>query len=180
MPAAPLAVALPSLRSGREITLLAEQESRESGYGFLDAEHLLVAAVVLCSGIPRLREVLVAHGVTPAAVRPAVSAFVGAGAGAGMRAGAGTGAGAGPGAADPEQREPVACSPAAARVLARAAQLVGPGDRLRPDHVLLAVLDGVDDPLMGSAHDVLETVGVDVRRLRQALRRAGRRLGPVA
>ncbi|MBK0296408.1 hypothetical protein IAE22_30515, partial [Bacillus sp. S34] len=33
-----LSVAVPTLRLGREIVLLAEQESRETGFGFLDAE----------------------------------------------------------------------------------------------------------------------------------------------
>ena len=41
--------------------------------------------------------------------------------------------------------------------------------------LVLAVLDGVDDPFMGAAHDVLERLGVEPRRFRRALRRAARR-----
>jgi hypothetical protein len=158
MQIATLSVALPTLRHGREIVLLAEQESLETGFGFLDAEHLLVAAVTLCSGMPRFFDVLDAHGVTPDRVRTASSAFVGAGA---------------PGPVSPDR---VTCTPAAARVLARAAQLAGPAERVRPHHVLLAVLDGIDDPFTGAAHDVLDGLGVDPRRFRRALRRAARRV----
>jgi len=157
MQTAALSVAVPTLRLGREIVLLAEQESRETGFGFLDAEHLLLAAVTLCDGMPRFRQVLDDHGITPERVRGAGSVFVGAG------------------ALGPEVADRVTCTPAAARVLARAAQVAGPLDRVRPHHVLLAVLDGVDDPFMGSAHDVLERLGVEPRRFRRALRRAGRR-----
>jgi len=157
MQIAMLSVPVPTLRHGREIVLLAEQESRETGFGFLDAEHLLLAAVTLCSGMPRFAEVLQAHGVSPDRVRRASSVFVGAG------------------APCPESDDRIACTPAAARILARAAQLAGPVERVRPHHVLLAILDGVDDPFAGSAHDVLERLGVEPRRFRRALRRAARR-----
>jgi len=156
MQTAALSVPVPTLRHGREIVLLAEQESRETGFGFLDAEHLLLAAVTLCGGMPRFRQALDAHGVTPDRVRTASSAFVGAG------------------STGPVSADRVTCTPAAARVLARAAQLAGPAARVRPHHVLLAVLDGIDDPFTGAAHDVLEQLGVDARRFRRALRRAAR------
>ncbi|WP_186322101.1 Clp protease N-terminal domain-containing protein [Curtobacterium pusillum] len=157
MQTAALSVAMPTLRHGREIVLLAEQESRETGYGFLDAEHLLLAAVTLCSGMPRFRDVLEAHGVSPERIRTASSVFIGAG------------------AVCPDVTDRVTCTPAAARILARAAQIAGPLERVRPHHVVLAVLDGVDDPFMGAAHDVLERLGVEPRRFRRALRRAARR-----
>ncbi|WP_092092119.1 Clp protease N-terminal domain-containing protein [Curtobacterium sp. UNCCL20] len=156
MQTAALSVPVPTLRHGREIVLLAEQESRETGFGFLDAEHLLIAAVTLCGGMPRFDQALDAHGVTPDRVRTASSAFVGAG------------------STGPVSADRVTCTPAAARVLARAAQLAGPAARVRPHHVLLAVLDGIDDPFTGAAHDVLEQLGVDARRFRRALRRAAR------
>ena len=156
MQTAVLSVPVPTLRHGREIVLLAEQESRETGFGFLDAEHLLLAAVTLCGGMPRFDQALDAHGVTPDRVRTASSAFVGAG------------------STGPVSADRVTCTPAAARVLARAAQLAGPAARVRPHHVLLAVLDGIDDPFTGAAHDVLEQLGVDARRFRRALRRAAR------
>jgi len=60
-------------------------------------------------------------------------------------------------------------------VLARAATIAGRSERIRPPHVVLAVLDAVDDPLAGSAHDVLDALGVDPRRFRRDLRRAVRR-----
>ncbi len=157
MQIAHLSVALPAARHGREIVLLADLEAHETGFGFVDAEHLLLAAVTLCSGMPRFRPVLAAHGVTPETVRRGITAFVGAR------------------TPCPGEHDRVACTPAAARVLARAAVLAGPFDRVRPAHVVLAVLDGVDDPFMGSAHDVLEALGVDPRRFRRALRRAVRR-----
>ncbi|MGY2898225.1 hypothetical protein ACVKXF_000848 [Curtobacterium sp. PvP017] len=157
MQIAQLSVALPTVRQGREIVLLADLESHETGFGFVDAEHLLLAAVTLCSGMPRLRSALDAHGVSPEAVRAEISVFVGAR------------------ASCPDEHDRVACTPAAARVLARAAVLAGPAERVRPVHVLLAVLDGVDDPFMGSAHDVLDALGVEPRRFRRALRRAARR-----
>ncbi|MCA5923127.1 Clp protease N-terminal domain-containing protein [Curtobacterium oceanosedimentum] len=157
MQTAHLSVALPSVRHGREIVLLADLESHESGFGFVDAEHLLLAAVTLCAGMPRFRPVLDAHGVTPDGVRAGIRAFVGAH------------------RPCPGEHDRVACTPAAARVLARAATIAGPLERVRPVHVVLAVLDGVDDPFMGSAHDVLDALGVDPRRFRRALRRAARR-----
>ncbi|OII06884.1 Clp protease N-terminal domain-containing protein [Curtobacterium sp. MCBA15_008] len=156
MQIATLSVPVPTLRHGREIVLLAEQESRETGFGFLDAEHLLLAAVTLCSGMPRFRQVIETHGVTPDRVRAASNAFVGAR------------------SATPYAPDRVACTPAAARVLARAAQLADPAARVRPHHVVLAVLDGIDDPFMGAAHDVLEQLGVEPRRFRRAVRRAAR------
>ncbi|WIB77683.1 Clp protease N-terminal domain-containing protein [Curtobacterium sp. MCPF17_002] len=156
MQTASLSVPVPTLRHGREIVLLAEQESRETGFGFLDAEHLLLAAVTLCNGMPRFRQVLETHGVTPERVRVASSVFVGAR------------------TAAPHAADQVACTPAAARVLARAARLAGPAGRVRPHHVVLAVLDGIDDPFTGAAHDVLDQLGVDPRRFRRALRRAVR------
>jgi hypothetical protein len=157
MQTAALSVAMPTLRHGRKIVLLAEQESRETGYGFLDAEHLLLAAVTLCSGMPRFRDVLEAHGVSPERIRTASSVFIGAG------------------AVCPDATDRVTCTPAAARILARAAQIAGPLERIRPHHVVLAVLDGVDDPFMGAANDVLERLGVEPRRFRRAMRRAARR-----
>ncbi|TDN44177.1 ClpA/ClpB-like protein [Curtobacterium flaccumfaciens] len=156
MQIATLSVPVPTLRHGREIVLLAEQESRQTGFGFLDAEHLLLAAVTLCAGMPRFRPVLDAHGVSPARVRAASSAFVGAR------------------GATPQEPDRIACTPAAARVLARAAQLSGADGRVRPHHVVLAVLDGIDDPFTGAAHDVLEHLGVEPRRFRRAVRRAAR------
>ena len=158
MQTAALSVAVPTLRHGREIVLLAEHESQDSGFGFVDAEHLLVAAVVLCAGIPRLASVLDAHGVTPARVRESIRVFVGAGS-----------------VPYPSEPDRVVCTPAGARVLARAAQIAGPAERVRPHHVVLAVLDGIDDPLMGAANDVLERLGVEPRRFRRAIRRAARR-----
>jgi hypothetical protein len=157
MQPAHLSVALPSIRQGREIVLLADLEAHESGFGFVDAEHLLLAAVTLCAGMPRFRSVLEAHGVSAVAVRAEIRAFVGAR------------------ASCPGEHDRVACAPAAARVLARAAGFAGRTERIRPAHVVLAVLDGVDDPLMGSAHDVLDALGVDPRRFRRDLRRAVRR-----
>jgi len=158
MHTATLSISVPVLRHGREIVLLAEHESRESGFGFVDAEHLLVAATVLCSGIPRFRDVLDHHGVTPERLRDAIRVFVGAGT-----------------APYPSEAGTIICTPAGARILARAAQVAGANERVRPHHVLLAVLDGVDDPFMGAAHDVLERLGVDPRRFRRALLRAARR-----
>lgn len=157
MHSAVLSISVPSLRDGREVVLLAEQEAHDTGFGFLDAEHLLVAAVTLCSGIPRFREVLVTDGLLPDRVRVAVQAFVGAG------------------SAAPEEQDRVVCTPAATRVLARARQIAGPAERVRPHHVVLAALDGVDDPLMGAAHEVVDALGADPRRFRRALRRAARR-----
>ncbi|OIH92363.1 Clp protease N-terminal domain-containing protein [Curtobacterium sp. MCBA15_001] len=148
---------MPTVQHGREVVLLAEHESRDSGFGFVDAEHLLVAAVLLCSGMPRLRDVLERHGVTTARVREAIRVFVGAGV-----------------PPYPGHEDRVTCTPAGARVLARSAQIAGPHERVRPHHVLLAVLDGVDDPLMGAAHDVLDRLDVEPRRFRRALRRAAR------
>lgn len=153
-----LSLAAPSFQHGRDIVLLAEHESRDSGFGFVDAEHLLVAAVVLSGGVPQLRTVLERYGVTPARVREAIRVFVGAG-------------------CPPYPSEPdrITCTPAGARVLARSAQIAGPHERVRPHHVLLAVLDGIDDPFLGGAHDVFDRLDVEPRRLRRALRRAGRR-----
>src|SRR5690349_903927 len=101
----PLSVALPTVRQVREIVLLADLESHPTGLGFVAAEHLLLAAVTLCSGMPRFRPALVAHGVSPEAVRAEISVFVGAR------------------ASCPDEHDRVACTPAAARVLARAAVL---------------------------------------------------------
>jgi hypothetical protein len=158
MQPAHLSIAVPTSQHGREIVLLAEHESRESGFGFVDAEHLLVAAVVLCGGMPRFRDVLERHAVTADGLRESIRVFVGAGV-----------------VPYPTEAEHITCTPAGARVLARAAQLAGPHERVRPHHVLLAVLDGVDDPFMGAAHDVLERLGVEPRRFRRTLRRAARR-----
>jgi hypothetical protein len=138
--------------------LLAEHESQDSGFGFVDAEHLLVAAVVLCEAQPRVAAVLKARGVTSARVRESIRVFVGAGS-----------------VPYPTEADRVVCTPAGARVLARAAQIAGPDERVRPHHVVLAVLDGIDDPLMGAATDVLERLGVEPRRLRRSVRRAARR-----
>ncbi|EYT66516.1 hypothetical protein H489_0102935 [Curtobacterium flaccumfaciens UCD-AKU] len=160
MQTAQLSVALPSVRHGREIVLLADLESHESGFGFVDAEHLLLAAVTLCAGMPRFRPVLDAHRVSPDAVRASIRAFVGAH------------------TTCPGEHDRVACTPAAMRVLARAATIAGRSERIRPPHVVLAA---VDDPLAGSAHDVLDALdaldalGVDPRRFRRDLRRAVRR-----
>ncbi|MFJ3384572.1 MULTISPECIES: Clp protease N-terminal domain-containing protein [unclassified Curtobacterium] len=153
-----LSIAVPVIQHGREIVLLAQHESRESGFGFVDAEHLLVAAVVLCGGMPRFRRLLDPHGVTPGRLRDAIRVFVGAGT-----------------APYPSDPDAVTCTPAGARILARSAQVAGPGERVRPHHVLMAVLDGVDDPFMGAAHDVLDRLDVDPRRFRRALMRAARR-----
>jgi|GEM_PF-1832334 len=158
MQTAALSVAVTDLRHGREIVLLAEHESRQSGFGFVDAEHLLVASVVLCSGMPRFSDVLRRHGVTADVLRDAIRVFVGAGT-----------------EPYPTEADRITCTPAGARLLAHASQIAGPHERVRPHHVLLAVLDGMDDPFMGAAHDVLDQVGVDPRRFRRALRRAARR-----
>jgi hypothetical protein len=157
MQTAQLSVALPSVRHGREIVLLADLESHESGFGFVDAEHLLLAAVTLCAGMPRFRPVLDAHRISPDTVRSGIRAFVGAH------------------TTCPGEHDRVACTPAAMRVLARAATIAGRSERIRPPHVVLAVLDSVDDPLAGSAHDLLDALGVDARRFRRDLRRAVRR-----
>ena len=61
------------------------------------------------------------------------------------------------------------------RVLARAAHDRRPFGAHPTAHVVLAVLDSVDDPLAGSGHDVLDALGVDARRFRRDLRRAVRR-----
>lgn len=156
MQTAVLSVAVPEVRRGREVALLAEHEARAIGYGFVDAEHLLLAAVALCAGMPRFGAVLADHGLSVDAVRCAARAIVG------------------PPPGD-RHEDRISCTPAVARILAHAAQIAGPHERVRPHHVLLAVLDGVDDPLLGGAHEVLEAVGADPRRLRRALRRAGRR-----
>jgi hypothetical protein len=118
---------------------------------------LLVAAVTLCTGMPRLRAVLDAHGVTVAAVRHEIAPCGEVG------------------ATVPHEDDRIACTPAVVRVLARAAQLAGPLERVRPHHVLLALCDGVDDPSWGAAHDVLERIGVEPRRFRRAVGRAARR-----
>jgi hypothetical protein len=158
MLASAVSVAVPPLRHGREIVLLAEHEAREHGFGFLDSEHLLVASVVLCEGMPRFRDVLDEHRVSSADLRDALRSFVGAA------------------PTVPHEPERVVCTPAVMRVLATAQRLAGPSAAVvRPHHVVLAVLDGIDDPFLGGAGDTLAALGVDPRRFRRALRRAARR-----
>ncbi|MFJ4219977.1 Clp protease N-terminal domain-containing protein [Curtobacterium luteum] len=150
-----LSVALPSVRRGRELVLLADLEAHETGSTVVDVEHLLLAAVVLAHGMPHFRPVLDRFGVTPSAVRARITVPVTAR------------------HACPAEHDRITCTVAVERLLARATVLASPIDRVRPVHLLLAVLDGDS----GAALRARSALPVEHRRFRRALRRAARRAG---
>lgn len=147
-----LSVALPSVRRGRELVLLADLEAHEAGSAFVDVEHLLLAAVVLCHGMPAFRPVLDRFGVAPSAIRERIAAPIDSRHGC------------------PDEHDRVTCTVAVERLLARATVLASPIDRIRPVHVLLAALDG-DSAIVHRA------LRVEPGRFRRAMRRAARRAG---
>jgi hypothetical protein len=149
------------VQNGPETLMLAEHEALRSGRGQVDVGHLLLAAIELCASSRRYRAVLDAHGVTPLAVRREICT--------------------GPYRSTARMRDSLAtdvvCAPATLRLLARAmyhADVARVG-KLLPHHVLLAALDSVDDVTLGTAANTLEAIGVNVRRLRRAMRRATKR-----
>lgn len=151
---------MPAIRTAPSTLLLAEHEANEHWQAFVDVGHLLVAAVSECAVNRRFRIVLDAHLVSIAALRASLPTSSHRASFASHDASAG-----------------IVCTPAGMRVLARAMRHAAASSvvDVRPQHVLLALLDSVDDSALGDAHLRLESVGVDVRRLRRALRRAARR-----
>lgn len=151
---------MPAIRTAPNTLLLAEHEAHERWQPRVDVGHLLVAAASECAVDRRFRAVLDAHLVSVTALRASLPTSSYRASFAAHDASAG-----------------VVCTPAGMRVLARAMRhaAVSNVNDVRPQHVLLAVLDSADDSTLGDAHLRLESVGVDVRRLRRALRRAARR-----
>ncbi|KQO63766.1 hypothetical protein [Curtobacterium sp. Leaf261] len=151
---------MPPIRSAPSTLLLAEHDAHDRGQPFVDVGHLLVAAVSECAVHRRFRAVLDAHLVSVTALRASLPSNS-------YRASFAT----------YDTDAGIVCTPAAMRVLARSMRHAATASvvAVQPQHVLLALLDGVDDPALGDAHLRLESVGADVRRLRRALRRATRR-----